>query len=981
MAVRGAKWNMVACLTVGLLNFMYAIVLSRILDNRSYSQFAAAQGLVLCASAVATAAVPWVLAQGIARARSTAERDNAIRFGIVIGIGGGMVGCGVVAAVASQFAGASMLLVLASTTVLVFANTVTMGWLQGSDHLRKLSVLFVVEAALKTVAGLLLAYVFGLGSTGAIAAIAIGCLCYLFWWPRPSKGNGRLWRCATSNRDLWQRALGIAGVQGLVAVMSAIDLVLVAILPNTASAAASYQASVIIARVPLFVASAISISFFASLSRRPFDEPLVARAVRMYFVVALPLAAVIASTPATVLLTVFPARYGMLTELLRFTAIAGFAIGGLNLVTTFFQAASDYSCIWWQAAGLLGYIAALLIGWRVAGVVGFAVGAACGSVVALALLAHYLSSRQAVHVLRGVPLLEPLVLAGLLILVRSHVVVWLTFAAATLLRAAARFYTSSTLAHQSAHAHTPRFAGMGGVIGLTTRSDTRRERGENKGRRDTAMRRLTPKVDINHVRARLGRKGNADRTNLGLHRAVVPYRRFGILSQPPGTDPHIRCLRGRRRELGADPIRLRLGGHQLGNPTPLRLVHDSRPQVPTNGDNAPSTVVAEALPALLTDRPGGTPWRRRGGQDPSRQHVVISIYDDIHNPHYNGGGAIVVQKVARRLAEDFRTTVVTASRRRGMRVQDGVVYRYLPVVWAGPRAGQLLFHVLLPFMARRIQHDVWMESFTPPFSTSLLPLASPARVLGIAQSLSGDEMSRKYHLPFDGIERFGLRCYGDIVALNDAQRELIQRLSPATAVHVIPNGIEPRDIVDAGLGKGEHILFLGRIDVHGKGMDLLLAAYAIAAPPMPLILAGAGTTVEERKLGALLARTCGDVRWLGHVEGARKNDLLERSAFLVMSSRDESFGIAALEGMSYGKPVLHFDLPNLRWMRESGDVAVKAFDVDELASKMLQLAVDEQMRHQLGTKAGLAVQRFTWEHTTSSYLSLVHEVLDVGRPS
>ena len=41
-----------------------------------------------------------------------------------------------------------------------------------------------------------------------------------------------------------------------------------------------------------------------------------------------------------------------------------------------------------------------------------------------------------------------------------------------------------------------------------------------------------------------------------------------------------------------------------------------------------------------------------------------------------------------------------------------------------------------------------------------------------------------------------------------------------------------------------------------------------------------------------------------------------------MPSRSEAFGLAALEGMAYGRPVVHFDLPTLDWM--SGDVAVRA---------------------------------------------------------
>ncbi|MGI5144401.1 MULTISPECIES: lipopolysaccharide biosynthesis protein [unclassified Streptomyces] len=459
-AVRGARWYTVAFLAVGIFNYGYALLLTRSLDAAAYSRFSAGQGLILCASTVATVAVPWVLAQSLARARSSSERDDAIRFAIVISIGGGILAGTAVAAVASQFAGPATMLALAVSTLLIFLSTVTTGWLQGSERIRTLSTLTSSEAGLKSAVGLLLVATAGLGDTGALAAFGLAVLPSLFWWPSPSfwwpspsRGSGRLRHSVTTNRDLWRRAVGIAGVQGLVAVMGAIDLVLVTVLPGDRSAAASYQASVVLARVPTFMASAISAAFLPSLSRRRAGESLAARALSMYVIVALPLTTVFVTAPRAVLSALFPAQYGMMATLLEFTAITGFAVGGLNLVTTFFQAVDDYTCLWWQAAGLLGYVAALLVGWSAAGVRGLAVGAACGAVGALVLLACRLVRRQGTGVLRRVPLLEPLVLAGLLTLLRPYLVLWLIVATATGLRAAQRFLHRSEALDASPPVH------------------------------------------------------------------------------------------------------------------------------------------------------------------------------------------------------------------------------------------------------------------------------------------------------------------------------------------------------------------------------------------------------------------------------------------------------------------------------------------------------------------------------------------------
>src|SRR6202012_4450236 len=91
IAASGAQWMTVAFMIVGVLNYAYALVLTRILDVTAYSNFAAGQSLILWASTVATVSVPLPLAQGIARARTDEERGAAIRFSQVSGLGCGIV--------------------------------------------------------------------------------------------------------------------------------------------------------------------------------------------------------------------------------------------------------------------------------------------------------------------------------------------------------------------------------------------------------------------------------------------------------------------------------------------------------------------------------------------------------------------------------------------------------------------------------------------------------------------------------------------------------------------------------------------------------------------------------------------------------------------------------------------------------------------------------------------------------------------------
>jgi len=333
-----------------------------------------------------------------------------------------------------------------------------------------------------------------------------------------------------------------------------------------------------------------------------------------------------------------------------------------------------------------------------------------------------------------------------------------------------------------------------------------------------------------------------------------------------------------------------------------------------------------------------------------------------------------MEMIARRLADEYEVTFLTAAHRGPVYSNAQFRYRHLPVRWAGPRGGQLAYHALLPFEARRIPHDLWIEGFTPPWSTSFLPLVSPARVVGIAHALSGAHMWERYHFPFFLVERLGLRCYRDLVVLNQADEEQVKRLSPAASVRMIPNGTAIPELSRQPDGGGEHILFLGRIDVWHKGLDTLVSAYQRSGVKLPLVIAGNGTPGEEAKLSALVDGAEPGVRWIGRVTGKDKQDLLSRCAFLVMPSRTEAFGIAALEAMAWGKPILHFTLPTLDWIK--GSMSVGRHDFRALAQAIGDLAGDAELRAELGCEARAAAESFSVDRTAERYLDLVRELLD-----
>jgi len=210
-------------------------------------------------------------------------------------------------------------------------------------------------------------------------------------------------------------------------------------LPGDHVLAASYQAAATLTRIPVYMSGAIAAAFFPVLSRVTSGGRIAARAVGMFTAVSLPLVVILATVQEQLLVKVFPAQYGAVEIMLRYTAVTGLAAGGIGLATAFFQATNDYSCLKWLGAGLAGYVAGLIAGWRIDGVTGLAAGAAIGAAAALLIMGYRLVRVQGRIVLAWIRLTDPLLAAAALIALRPHLLLWMAAAVVVGARAVWRF--------------------------------------------------------------------------------------------------------------------------------------------------------------------------------------------------------------------------------------------------------------------------------------------------------------------------------------------------------------------------------------------------------------------------------------------------------------------------------------------------------------------------------------------------------------
>ncbi len=362
--------------------------------------------------------------------------------------------------------------------------------------------------------------------------------------------------------------------------------------------------------------------------------------------------------------------------------------------------------------------------------------------------------------------------------------------------------------------------------------------------------------------------------------------------------------------------------------------------------------------------------------------LVFSNYDSPGNPYYGGGGAAAIHEVARRLAAHHRVEVIVGRYATDQpTARDGVTYTPLGPV-AGPKLGQLFFHLGLPLRVRRGGFDLWCESLTPPFSTLGLPRFTGRPVVALTQILCGAAMRQKYGLPFDRIERRGLRAYRHAIATSEFLRGRLLAANPNLNVTVIPNGV-PGELIRLEPARAEHhVLYLGRLDVEQKGLDLLAAALEPVAAqlPWPVVLAGAGTPRDEARLRRLLAaHGLGErVRLAGRVSGERRHQLLSGAALLVLPSRFEASPLVLLEAFCYRLPVVLFAIPELAEVPETCCVKVPPWDPRAFGAALQALAADPARRQALGRAGKAYASAFDWDMLAGRYADFFESVARAG---
>ena len=147
------------------------------------------------------------------------------------------------------------------------------------------------------------------------------------------------------------------------------------------------------------------------------------------------------------------------------------------------------------------------------------------------------------------------------------------------------------------------------------------------------------------------------------------------------------------------------------------------------------------------------------------------------------------------------------------------------------------------------------------------------------------------------------------------------------------------------------------------------------AVPATLVLVGDGPDRDAAEQETDRLRLGDDVRFLGKVDQVA--DLLRGSDLFLLPSETESFGLAALEAMACGVPVIASavgGLPEVVVHGETGYLAPPGA-VDEMTERALAILRDDALHGRLAASAAARARDFSAERIVPHYESLYREVL------
>ena len=210
-----------------------------------------------------------------------------------------------------------------------------------------------------------------------------------------------------------------------------------------------------------------------------------------------------------------------------------------------------------------------------------------------------------------------------------------------------------------------------------------------------------------------------------------------------------------------------------------------------------------------------------------------------------------------------------------------------------------------------------------------------------------------------------------------------KKISNLPWMNVVPQGIQSQYLqVSPKKAKTPIILSVGSISQR-KGHLLLIKAFEIVHKTVPsakLIIAG---TLTEKAYYNQLQNEIDKLHLIQSVElltNIPQEELLEqyqKATVFALHSQEESQGIALVEAMATGLPVVSTSIGGIPFVVKNGETGLlsKYGDVDSFANNLMELLTNTNLQTKMSQSARLSAQSYSWLEITKAIEIIYNRII------
>lgn len=228
-----------------------------------------------------------------------------------------------------------------------------------------------------------------------------------------------------------------------------------------------------------------------------------------------------------------------------------------------------------------------------------------------------------------------------------------------------------------------------------------------------------------------------------------------------------------------------------------------------------------------------------------------------------------------------------------------------------------------------------------------------------------------------------------LTAVGTLAADQLRRLSRRADVGTLPNGIDATRFAAPLRPASDTLTILSVVRLHARKRPLSLVralpeilrrAQAHCVPErVRLVIAGDGPLRAAVRAEAARLGVADHVELLGAVPRADVVRLYRDADLFALPSRNEAFGIVALEARAAGLPVVAMRDGGAAELVEHGSEGLLAADDDEFAAQLATLVVDAPLRRRMQEAAPRHLARFAWSEIARRHEQLYASLL--GQPA